>query len=98
MAAARPRPARLLAASLGDCVWTDDRDERFAASLHTLIAGLQVMTRPIPARRPGLAGQKPGGETERLKVRSHQRVRRMLAVPLMTSLASWVSGRLWSRA
>jgi hypothetical protein len=50
MAAVRPRSARLLAVFLGGCVWTDNRDERFATSLHTLIAGLQAMTRPIPAR------------------------------------------------
>ena len=52
MAAVRPRSARLLAVSLGNCVWTDDRDERFATSLHTLIAGLQAMSRAIPARGP----------------------------------------------
>ena len=34
-------------AALGEHVWLDDRDQRFTASLHTLISGLQA-TQPDP--------------------------------------------------
>jgi AcrR family transcriptional regulator len=41
-------------ASLGEHVWVADRDERFTAGLHTLIAGLQTLpdTHQRGARRP----------------------------------------------
>ena len=37
-------------ATLGEHVWLDDRDERFTASLHTLISGLQA-AQPGPRHR-----------------------------------------------
>jgi AcrR family transcriptional regulator len=42
-------------AALGEHVWADDRDERFTASLCTLINGLQAT---VPAHQPG--GGQPG--------------------------------------
>jgi AcrR family transcriptional regulator len=41
--------------ALGEHVWVDDRDERFTASLDTLISGLQAAQRPHQhgARQPG---------------------------------------------
>jgi len=38
-------------AALGDRVWTDDRDDRFAASLGTIISGLQALQRLHRSRR-----------------------------------------------
>jgi AcrR family transcriptional regulator len=43
-------------ATLGEHVWIADRDERFTASLHTLINGLQTAGRP-----PQRAGRQSGG-------------------------------------
>jgi hypothetical protein len=38
-------------ATIGEHVWLDDRDERFTASLHTLISGLQA-AQPAPRHHP----------------------------------------------
>ena len=45
-------------AALGAYVWADDRDQRFTASLDTLIAGLQATLRPRThdAPQPAQAG------------------------------------------
>ncbi|HEV3295630.1 MAG TPA: TetR/AcrR family transcriptional regulator C-terminal domain-containing protein, partial [Streptosporangiaceae bacterium] len=55
-------------AALGAYAWADDRDQRFTASVDTLIAGLQATLRPRtrdapllrPGREPG-AGAGPAG-------------------------------------
>ena len=51
-------------AALGAYAWADDRDQRFTASLDTLIAGLQATLRPrthdAPLLRPGRAGPGAG--------------------------------------
>ena len=39
-------------AALGEHVWADDRDERFTASLDTLLAGLRQPSAPAPATPP----------------------------------------------
>ena len=56
-------------AALGAYAWADDRDQRFTASLDTLIAGLRATLRPrthdAPLLRPGRtepgAGAGPAG-------------------------------------
>jgi AcrR family transcriptional regulator len=40
-------------AALGEHVWADNRDERFTASLDTLLAGLQAARRRPSSRQPG---------------------------------------------
>jgi len=61
-------------AALGAYAWADDRDQRFTASLDTLIAGLQATLRPrthdAPLPRPGRAepgaGAGPAGRGDLL--------------------------------
>jgi hypothetical protein len=41
-------------AALGEYVWADDRDQRFSASLRTLINGLQAtLPHDLPGDLPG---------------------------------------------
>ena len=54
-------------AAVGAYAWADDRDQRFTASLDTLIAGLQATLRPrthdAPLLRPGRAEPGSGAGT-----------------------------------
>jgi hypothetical protein len=67
--------------ALGEHVWVDNRDERFAAGLGVLVAGLEharnVTHRPAPKRRPTTTttrGRQPSqqttnGDTQRRRTR-----------------------------
>ncbi len=48
-------------AILGEHVWVDDRDERFTASIHTLISGVQT----VQSRRDGPGADRPGSNPAR---------------------------------
>ena len=63
-------------AALGAYAWADDRDQRFTASLDTLIAGLRATLRPAPATPPSQLKPDLPGQLAPMARREHPRRRR----------------------